>query len=309
MPIITFIIPTKGRDAILFQSLEKLLGAIEGEDVEVLVINDDHGREIVLPSHLQNVRIEPNRGKGVASARNYGASLARSPLLWFLDDDIWLSREVLLQGLDLHKTYPDSVFNFNWVYPSVLREKIVREPFGRFLESIAFTSMKGWCRGMNWEDNSLMETNWLAGATLLIPAKRYQEVNGYDATFPLAGFEDYDFSVRVRKKGIPCFIEARVMTYHNEENKTSLRGFLKRTYQNAITRRHAVNIGYEDQKLKYSWYKEMSYKSLALIESLLLSMMEHWPTVKWMDVVYFRICHVLIGLNMYKGYHFNDSLK
>jgi glycosyltransferase involved in cell wall biosynthesis len=309
MPIISFIIPTKDRDAILFQSLERLLSSVESETVEVLVINDNHDRQLVLPKHFDIVKVVQNQGKGVASARNFGASIARSPLLWFLDDDIWLSKEVFRQGLKLQTTNPGSVFNFNWTYPDVLRERISNEPFGRFLEAIEFTTMKGWCRGMKWEDNTLMETQWLAGATLLIPADRYREVNGYDPSFPLAGFEDYDFSVRVRKRGIPCFIDARVMTYHNEENKTSLRGFLKRTFQNAITRRHAVSIGYEDQRLDYSFFKHIAYKLLTIVEPILLLAMENWPAIKGIDKLYFRLCHVLIGLNMYKGYYFNDVSK
>lgn len=309
MPIVTFIIPTKDRDAILFQSLEQLLTAVTGLDVEVLVINDDKGRKIPLPAEWASVQVLENPGKGVASARNFGASRAAAPLLWFLDDDIWVSHEVVKQGLLVHRQRPDAVFNFNWVYPEMLLQKVLKAPFGRFLQSIEFTSMKGWCKGMDWKENELMETQGLAGATLLISADAYAAVGGYDASFPLAGFEDHDFSVRVQRAGLKCYIDARVMTYHNEVNKTSLPGFLKRTFQNAITRRHAVEIGYKDQELKYTGWRSIKYRIAKFAEPLLLLCAQHWPDFPVLDGLYFRICQLLIGVNMYKGYNARKEIS
>ncbi len=300
---ISIIIPTKDRIEILIQSLEKLQESISGVDAEVIIINDSITASIDLSAFNECFRVVNNPFSGVASARNYGATLAKSSLLWFLDDDMWIDKLLFNQALKLHEEFPDAVFNFNWVYPPYLIEQIRKQSFGRFLEHIDFTTMKGWCKGTKWNDNDLFRASGLAGATLLIPAEVYKHVNGYNATFPLAGFEDYDFSVRVLKENIPCFIEPRFTALHNEVNKTNLRGFLVRTLNNSITRRHAVSIGYVDQKINYSFLKANAYRCILLIQPLLLFIADHWTSQTSLDKIYFKLCNVLIGANIYKGYH------
>ncbi len=299
---ISIIIPTKDRKEILFQTLENVQLSLEGIDAEVLVINDSKTQDVDLSGFNDKFKVIKNPSKGVASARNFGSTLAKSQLLWFLDDDMWINREMLMQAIKLNNEQPNAIFNFNWVYPTYLIELIRKKPFGRFLERIDFTTMKGWCKGSIWNDNDIFPASGLAGATLLVPAVVYKQVNGYDATFPLAGFEDYDFSVRVLKANIPCFIEPRFVAFHNEVNKTNLRGFLQRTFNNAITRQHAVSIGYLDQSIKYSFIKKYLYKLISIFQPTVLIILDYWPNIKLFDNLYFKICHLLIGANIYKGY-------
>jgi GT2 family glycosyltransferase len=275
---------------------------VQGLKVEIIVINDSITTQVENPNH-ELIKVVQNKGKGVASARNYGAEIATSPLLWFIDDDIWISKEVVNRAIQLNTIYPEAVFNFNWVYPDYLNEIVSKSPFGRFLVSIEFTTMKGWCKGQPWNDNELFSTDFVAGATLLIPSTVYKRINGYDASFPLAGFEDYDFSVRLKESGAKAFIEPAFIAKHNEVNKTSLRGFLKRTFNNAITRRHGVDLGYKNQELKFSSTKKVIYSILLPFESFFLFLLELWPTTSQLDKVYFKFCQALIGLNIYKGYN------
>jgi glycosyltransferase involved in cell wall biosynthesis len=299
---ITFIIPTKDRTDILNQTLSHLLNAVQGLKVEIIVINDSIITQVE-NSNPELIKVFQNKGKGVATARNYGAEIATSSLLWFIDDDIWISKEIVNRALHLNAIYPDAVFNFNWVYPEYLNEIVSMSPFGRFLVSIEFTTMKGWCKGQPWNDHELFSTDFVAGATLLIPSTVYKRINGYDASFPLAGFEDYDFSVRLKESGAKAFIEPAFIAKHNEVNKTSIRGFLKRTYNNAITRRHGVELGYKNQAIEFSNSKRMIYGIIQPFESLILFILDAWPTTSTYDKVYFKFCQALIGLNIYKGYN------
>lgn len=306
-PIISIIIPTKNRYDILIISLGELAKATANiHNVEILIIDDGSDSPIEVPKEFGNVMVFPNSGKGVASARNFGASKAKSDLLWFLDDDIWVNELALKRAIHLNATNPNAVFNFNWEYPPYLNELISKIPFGRFLQDINFTTMKGWCRGNYWNDYELFKTDWLAGATLLISKSTYNQVNGYDSSFPLAGFEDHDFSVRIKKAKIECYIDPLFLVFHNELNKTSLKGFLIRVKNNAVTRRHAVEIGHVDQKMVYSNAKIILYKTIGLFEWLLMPLGENWPNVKAFDRIYFKLCHVLVGYNNYKGYSSNS---
>jgi glycosyltransferase involved in cell wall biosynthesis len=299
---ISLIIPTKDRAEILLQTLEKVRDSIIDLDAEVIIVNDSSTTKVIPLAGIKNLRIIQNSGSGVASARNIGAANAESDLFWFLDDDMWINREMLVHAIELNKRLPDSVFNFNWEYPPYLIDKIRKEPFGRFLENIEFTTMKGWCKDAPWNDLELFPTKWLAGATLLIPKNIYSMVNGYNATFPLAGFEDHDFSVRLHQKDVTCFIEPRYIALHNELNKTNLRGFLIRTFNNAITRRHGVSIGYDDQRLNFPFYKTAIFNLINFIKPVLLRLTDYWPNLKMLDPLYFRFCQLLIGAAIFKGY-------
>ena len=303
---LTIIIPTMEREEILFESLRRLSIAIDNYDVRVLIINDSKKKALLLPDELSSFQVINNPKQGVASARNFGASQTNSEIIWFLDDDIWIDNKVLERGLELIKNNPDAIFNFNWVYPDYLNKQIEQTPFGRYLQKIDFTTMKGWSRGNHWDDFNLFKTQSLAGATLFLKKSTYEKVEGYNSSFPLAGFEDYDFSKRVQLNNIDCFIDPVNLVYHNEVNKTSLDGFLKRVKSNSITRRHAVEIGYTDQQLNFSFAKKMFYKTLNNFETVLLKLDSVWPNLVWLDKVYFIYCKSMIGLFSFKGYNSLD---
>lgn len=302
---ISLIIPTCDRLHIFRETLKRVLEATEGESAEIIVINDSKKEELVIGD--PRVRLIKNNGSGVAAARNTGASAATSEILWFLDDDMWITKTLLHQAYTLVNKFPGAVFNFNWIYPPYLTESIRHKPFGRFLESIGFTTMKGWSRGTPWNDNEIFRTDWVAGATLLIPAEVYRNTGGYDAGYPLAGFEDHDFSVRLKKNNFIAYIDPLHSAYHNEVNKTDLQGFLKRTYNNAVTKRYAAETLYPEQWLYVSRVKKSLYRFIKLFEPSVISLLSHWPASEFFDALYFRICHVLIGLNIYKGFYHREE--
>ncbi len=303
MPQLSIIIPTKDRHLIFNETLHRAYLAIEGLDIEIIVVNDSKTQGVEVPVSFNKVHVINNPEQGVASARNNGAAIAQSSLLLFLDDDMWISAELINKTLQLNAEHPQAIFNFNWEYPNELRKKIQLQPFGRFLESIHFTTMKGWCRGMDWHEDKMFPTTGLAGATLLIPKEIYFNVNGYDASFPLAGAEDHDFSVRLIRAGYKAYIYPMIKAWHNEVNKTSLRGFLQRTYNNAITHRHAANIGYQELIVRYSPLKKGVYTLMRLLNSPILFITDHWLNFRMFDFLYFRLCHLLVGFYIYKGYH------
>ncbi len=308
MPLLSIIIPTKDRESIFQETLKRAHLSIANFDAEIIVVNDSKTQPVIIPPHYKNIHVINNPESGVASARNNGASIAQSPLLLFLDDDMWISAELIKKALELNADYPKAVFNFNWEYPPELRKQIQQHPFGRFLESIQFTTLKGWCRGMDWHDDKMFASTGLAGANLLISKEIYVSVNGYDASFPLAGAEDHDFSKRIIKAGFKLYIYPMIKTLHNEVNKTSLRGFLSRTYNNAITFRHAVNIGYSELTINYSPLKKSVYQAMKYFYKPLIFISDHWINIRALDFIYFRLCHLLVGFYTYRGYH-NMSIE
>jgi len=301
-PVVTVVIPTKDREEILVTTITRALEALAGLAVELIIVNDSPKRIALGGLGNDIVRVIPNTRKGVAAARNTGVAEARSNWVWLIDDDIWLNKEVVERMLSIVRTDAKAVYNFNWIYPEYLLNRILKKPFGRFLYSIGYTAMKGWCRGVPWVDNDVFPAHGIAGATLLIPKDVYLNVDGYDSSFPLAGFEDYDFSTRIMKSGIPCFIDSTVTAHHNEVNKTVLKGFLKRTFDNSITRAHAVKIGYKELHLNYPLWLKASYTAFGLMAPPLLIFLENWPNLKILDPLYRVICKRMMGYYIFKGY-------
>jgi hypothetical protein len=95
-PELSLVMVTCGRP----RSLEKALGSAFSQDLEdlevVVVVNgDDPETRSVLARHasprLSTVMLD--RNQGVSAGRNVGLVLARSAIVFFLDDDAYLSRE------------------------------------------------------------------------------------------------------------------------------------------------------------------------------------------------------------------------
>src|ERR1035438_788899 len=143
-PLISIIIPTKDREPIFEKTFESAHKAIEGFDIEIIIVNDSKEKKVKLKENYPNVTVVDNPKNGVASARNLGAHLAKSDLLLFLDNDILISRNNIITTLELYKDNYEICYNFNWVYPVQFVGKMKRLQFGRYLDANNFTSLRGW---------------------------------------------------------------------------------------------------------------------------------------------------------------------
>ena len=86
---ISIIIPTYNRNNLLYKHLAIAFQELSGLSYEILVINDSKTNIVNIPQDWQSaISVYNNPKQGVASARNYGASLAKSDNLLFVDDDM-----------------------------------------------------------------------------------------------------------------------------------------------------------------------------------------------------------------------------
>jgi glycosyltransferase involved in cell wall biosynthesis len=302
-PELSVIIATRNRLPVLQLTLNKLKMALDQEtSVEVIVVDDHSEPPLVLSGEYNWVKLIRNEGKGVAAARNTGTAASVSDVLLLLDDDMWVPLGIFNRIHQLMKEYSGTAFNFIWEYPASLLEQILKTSFGRFLVSNGFTTMKGWCRSLPWNDHELFKINHLAGASLLIRATDYRMAGGFDSTFPLAGAEDYDFSKRMERAGIEMLVDPLTLLYHNELHKTHIEGFMNRVYQNAITRRHAAEIGYSEFVMHYGAVKKVYYSMIHWLSPLLIGFVNWQKNNRSMDIFAYRIYHMLIGNASFRGY-------
>ena len=85
------------------KTLENLQLSIDGLSIEVIIVSDN--KNITLDKYSDYpFQFYYNPQKGVASARNFGASIAKSDNLLFIDDDILITKESIEHVLEFIKT-------------------------------------------------------------------------------------------------------------------------------------------------------------------------------------------------------------
>jgi len=91
-PLVTIVIPTYNRAALLRETLDSV-SAQTFRDYEIVVVDDgstDHTAQMIA-RRAEPIRYFRQRNEGASSARNHGLREARGSLVAFLDsDDLWL---------------------------------------------------------------------------------------------------------------------------------------------------------------------------------------------------------------------------
>lgn len=298
----SIIIPTKNRDKILEQTLTFAIKATQQFCVEFLIINDGV-KEIQLSEDIKSkITVYKNPKSGVAAARNFGASKSTADHLIFMDDDMLMQTDNLSALQPIITTHSNSCINLNWVYPSTLSEQINKTQFGRYLAYYGFTSLKGWCTGLNWNDNELFEVNGITSQFLYIPKSVWKSVNGYNENFPHAGFEDHDFAARLKKNAVKFYIYPKSLVFHNEADRVEPKSWLARKMRGGETRRYAVEAGYKTLALEYNFIKTLIYKLCIAVKPFLFFILTLIPNIRIFDKVYFSLINLLLGAHSFEGY-------
>lgn len=298
---LSIIIPTKDRGMIFLNTLQHAISAIQEMNAEVIVVNDG-AKPITIddkfPGYVQVVR---NKNAGVASARNFGATLATGDLFLFLDDDIVINRNAIDGIFELHQEHPEAAITLPRKYPETLLKEARQLPFGRFLIKNNLTSIKDEL-GPAWVDNAVFEVEVAASFCLFMSRNTFERSGGYDESFPFAGFEDYDFSRKLKDAGIVTLQSSNYFVEDNESDRIYLSAWMKREYQGAQTRAWGVLKGYPELKITYPHWKRIAWSALSRIKLLLAVMAGALPNHKFFDPAYFRLVHLLIGIHIFDGY-------
>jgi hypothetical protein len=189
-PELSVLIPLHDYESYVEEACRSALAARDVR-LELVVVDDassDHGAdrvEALLGARPEVaaalVRLPSN--VGIAAARNHAASVARSPLLLFLDADDAL----LPHG------------------PARLRDALLADPRAAFAYGLLAVEGPEGPRGLlnaePWNPDLLREGNYI-NALSLVRAEAYRRVGGYHDDGPLEiGWEDYDLWLRMAEAG------------------------------------------------------------------------------------------------------------
>jgi GT2 family glycosyltransferase len=299
---ISIIIPTKDRGAVFNETLCCAVDAIQHLHGEIIVVNDSTTSQPSIPENFKNVKLINNPKAGVASARNAGVKQSTGSLLLFLDDDIIISRHTLDHVMKVHEEMDKLCLNVNWEYPTEVQQKLKRTQFGRFMLAHRLTSFKGWYADPSWRDDALFLSRSVASFHLSISRENFLKTKGYNETFPHAGFEDYDFPLQLKEAGLMFFIDSRVTVFHNEADRLKLQNWLNSQERRAATRSVAVNLGYNELKLKYNIFKKATLTNISFFFQPLFAILNLIPNKKSFDPLYFKLVALMQASKIYKGY-------
>jgi len=299
--MLSIIIPTKDRVAILNKTIDSLITAVKGLDSEIIVINDSQS-DISFPSH-KNISVYNSRRSSAAISRNLGAKKAKGNILLFLDDDILIDALCLKELYDKTISSDNVIYLPNWEYPKEMSDKLLQSNFGRFVLRSNYGNLKGYLgEAIEWSDTERMRYIHVASYCLMLKRELFEKINGYSENFSFAGFEDHDLSIKIIAQRTEIFIEPKLLVLHNEEDKLQVKGWLLRMEKGAITRKQAVNMGYSDLMLNYSAFESFALSLVYTLKSFLVFLTSVIPNVKFFDPLYSLIFKTLISSYIYKGY-------
>jgi GT2 family glycosyltransferase len=198
--------------------------------------DDDVTSSIVeeLRKRQTSLRLESQRQRGAACARNRGARIGGGELLLFCDDDMLVPPSHLRAHLACHDRHRAAAVAGNFELAPGLLEELRRTSFGRYRIGLERRFVEE-ARGEPLEDDdSCVRMPVVSAANLSIPRELFWSIGGFDEDFPLAGAEDQDLSLRARDAGMLLLLDTRIRCIHNDRH-LNLRGYCEREERSART--------------------------------------------------------------------------
>lgn len=299
---ISIIIPTKNRQEVLKQTLEFVVSAIDGKDIEIIVVND--GDEITNKIEYNKLQYLKNTNNGVTFARNLGARMAKGNIFFFLDDDMWISTKTInvLEKIKNDAYFDSNVLCLNWKYPEALIHKIKSEKLGRYFLQNGYHTMEGRNHTQFDHTKEIIEANGLGSASLVISKNNFQKIGGYNEKISFQG-EDVDLYAKLKQHNIQTNTYVPILCLHNDSISTNIHNFNNRQLNGYLSQAKA-----EKDKLIISLYpdrnsfKNRIYSKLLKFENILTLLFLFIPNYKIFDFFSFKLIGLLSSMQRIKAY-------
>lgn len=199
MHLVSVIIPTHNRAALLHQAIESVL-AVQGDNfaLEVLVVDDGSTDDTPAVARAFPVTYLRTNGIGASGARNAGLHAATGDFIAFLDDDdLWLPNNISPQ-IRAFAEHPE----YGAVYAQLWCTDADRKPYGDPMPAGPLTS--------GWIHDDLL-THWPQLGTLVVRASVARAIGDFDAA--LCSEEEWDWLLRIARRYPIGRVETPVMLF------------------------------------------------------------------------------------------------
>lgn len=216
-PSLSVIIVTKNRPYLLAQALASLVGQCGPRDEIIIVDASARDTLAVIPRFRPFLPIKHIRyyTPGYPLFYNKGAAAANGDILVFYDDDCIASPTFLRAIRTAHRRHPDSVIQG---YTHSI-------PRGNLYVDIMSDHYGNWLATMALPHHTLTSFD---SKNASIPRQLFRRHGGLSRTM-IKGSEDIELGIRLRRRGIPIYLEESIVAYHHE--RTTLTEFLAQHYR------------------------------------------------------------------------------
>ena len=219
---VSVIIPTYNRAAFISQAVNSVISQCRDED-EVIVVDDgsDDDTEARLAPFRSRIVYRKIANGGAGRARNIGLSVAKNPLIAFLDsDDEWLPGKLEIQRA-LMAARPDILFcfsNLTFRYSSDCQQKRTAPPaFSDVLgPGLPFSSIAPLPEGRSdWNVHigdlyaKQMEKEYVSLCTLIF--RRHEALTSLRFPEDLPTREDWEFVGRLARRGLAAHLDGETV--------------------------------------------------------------------------------------------------
>ncbi len=217
-PKVSIIIPTYNRSELLKRAIVSVLNQTF-DDFEILIIDgakSEATKELVESFGDGRIRYIPQKGKGIANARNLGVLKARGKFIAFLDDDDRWRDDKLERQLEFFKELPE---NYGLVYTAFTYYHLEKD---RIL-GIKCPKASGNVY------RYLLRDNITGTSTIMVRRECFKRAGLFRESFPTC--EDWDMWLRMSKRCLFGAVDQPLVDYSIHSGQFSFARYLTGRYR------------------------------------------------------------------------------
>jgi O-antigen biosynthesis protein len=217
-PLVSIIIPTRDRVSLLDRCIRSIENTTDYPHFEIIIVDNDSA-EAETRAYFERTRHTVVRWPGqfnFSAINNAGARAARGDYLLFLNNDTEvLTRDWLVSMLEWAQQPEIGCVGAKLLFP----DDTIQHVGVTLHDGSAFHP----CYGRRPEDRTWVESELVrnfsavTGACLMIRSRLFEELSGFDETFPVA-YNDVDLCVRVMRAGYRNLYTPYTVLYHHESS-------------------------------------------------------------------------------------------
>ena len=269
-PAVSVVIPVYNQFALTYHCIASIVLASDQVDIEVIVVDDCSTDEtLTIADTIKNLVVVRNETNvGFVRGCNRGAARARGDAIVFLNNDTEVTSGWLEEMLHTMAHFPNAgAVGSKLIYP----DGVLQDAGGIV-----------WNNGLPWntghgetpdrpEFNYTRDVDYLTGASLMVKASVWQQVDGFTDAYAPAYYEDTDLAFKIREAGyrtLYCPLST-VVHFEGRSNGTDTGSGIKQyqlinaekfktTWQQAFT-----ELG--DEGVDLQWHKDRRVEFRALV--------------------------------------------
>ena len=282
---VSVIIPCYNCEKKIAECINSLLLQKTKHKYEIITVNDgstDKTEKIMKEINSNKVKYFSQKNSGPAKARNFGAKKAGGEIILFIDSDCVAEKNWLEEMINPFET--KNVAAVQGAYITKQKEIIAR--FSQIEIEERYEKMK-----------KADEIDWVGSYSAGYKKNIFDELGGFDESFPIASGEDPELSYKVAEKGYKIIFNPKAIVYHT--HPASLKKYLRTKFFRAYYRpklysKHKTKI------IKDSYTPQSLKAQIVIFYLIVLSLIIGF----YINIVFlFAIClfvlHIILGANLF----------